>query len=57
MSGIKHARGKGTRLNDAQRLQIIDIIDRPNPPSMRSIARQFDVTEKAIHKIKLPKMK
>ena len=52
MSGAKRARGQGKRLYDAQRLEIVNIIDGLNPPSLRSIGRQFEVNEKVIRNIK-----
>ena len=47
----KHKRGSGTCLKDAQRLQILDFLEQLLPPSIRQIARQFDVDEKAIRNL------
>ena len=43
---------EGQRLNDCQRMEIINLFDKSKPPSMRSVARQFGVDEKVIRKIK-----
>ena len=51
-SNTKGVRGQGRRLTDAERLQILNIIGGPNPPSIRKIAREFGIDEKAVHKIK-----
>ena len=48
-------KGEGQRLNDRQRMDIINLLDRSKPPSMRSIAQQFGVDEKVIRKIKSSK--
>ena len=47
----KHKRGSGTCLKDAQRLQILDFLEQLLPPSIRQIARQFYVDEKAIRNL------
>ena len=42
---------KVKRLNESQRLEVISKLNQPNPPSKRSIARQYEVSETAIRKI------
>ena len=44
-------KGQGKRLSESQRSDIIAKLSRSNPPSKRSVAREFDVTEGAIRKI------
>lgn len=48
-------KGDGQRLNDAQRLEIIGLLEQPKTPSMRNIARQFGVDEKVIRNLKANK--
>jgi len=43
--------GKINRLNESQRFEVISKLSQPNPPSKRSIARQYDVSETAIRKV------
>ncbi|KAF1318683.1 Jerky protein, partial [Globisporangium splendens] len=50
-SAEKRKRGGGERLNDAQRLEIIRLRRQDNPPSLRSLAREFRVTEKSIRNV------
>ena len=53
MVGSKRKKGEGKRLNDEERLQIINKLENPNNySSMRSIARDFGVGEKTIRDIK-----
>ena len=52
MAGSKRKKGEGKRLNDEERLQIIQKLENPNYSSMRSIARDFGVGEKTIRNIK-----
>lgn len=51
VSAEKRKRGGGERLNDAQRLEIIRLRRQENPPSLRSLARDFHVTEKSIRNV------
>ena len=44
-------RGAGKRLNDSQRLEIISKLQRPNPPSKRAIAREYDIVESSVRKL------
>ena len=46
-----HKRGAGPRLNDEQRLQILEIVEQPSPPSLRNIGRNFGVSEWAIRSL------
>ena len=46
-----HKRGAGPRLNDEQRLQILEIVEQPSPPSLRNIGRNFGVSESAIRSL------
>jgi len=39
------------RLNEQQRLDIISKLSKPNPPSKHSIAREYNVDEKAVRRI------
>jgi len=40
--------GKAKRLNEPQRLELISKLSQTNPPSKRSIARQYKVSEATI---------
>ena len=51
MSERKCKQGAGKRLNDADRFQKTQLLSSHNPPSMRKIARNYDVNEKIIRKI------
>ena len=42
--------GNGKSLNESQRLDIISKLSRPNPPSKRSISRQYEVSETWINR-------
>ena len=42
---------RSKRLNESQRLDIIAKLSKPNPPSKRSVARVYEVSEGAIRKI------
>ena len=42
--------GKVKRLNESKRFQVIYKLNQPNPPSRRSIARQYGVSEATIRK-------
>jgi len=42
--------GKAKRLNESQRLKAISKLSQTNPPSKRSIARQYKVSEATIRK-------
>ena len=44
-------RGVGPRLNDEQRLQILEIVEQPSAPSLRKIGRNFGVSESAIRSL------
>ena len=44
-------KGRGKRLNECQRLEIIEKLSKPNPPSRRAIARTYEVSDTAIRKI------
>lgn len=39
------------RLSEQERLEIISKLRRPNPPSKYSLARQYNVSEKAVRKV------
>lgn len=41
-------KGKGKRLSDAERMQIIEMLESPTPPKMRKLARDFGVDEGSI---------
>ena len=43
--------GKVKRLNESLRLEVISRLSKPNPPSKRSVARQYEVSEAAIRKV------
>jgi len=43
--------GKATPLNESQRLEVISKLSQTNPPSKRSIARQYKVSEATIRKV------
>ena len=43
--------GKVKRLNESERLEVICRSNQPNPPSKRSIARQYRMSEAAIRKV------
>ena len=43
--------GKVKRLNESERLKVISELNQPNPPSKRSIARQYGVSEVAFRKV------
>ena len=43
--------GKVKRLNESERLEVISELNQPNPPSKRSIARQYGVSEATIKKV------
>lgn len=49
----KKRRGEGQRLSEAQRLEIIEMIEQPagKKPSMRSIARMYGVNDKTIRNV------
>mmetsp|Transcript_22281 Transcript_22281/g.32563 ORF Transcript_22281/g.32563 Transcript_22281/m.32563 type:complete len:148 (-) Transcript_22281:422-865(-) len=51
----KRGKGRGRRLTDEQRLQIIQKLESRNAPSMRSIAREYGVNEKSIRYLKKDK--
>ena len=42
---------KVKRLNESERLEVISELNQPNPPSKRSITRQYGVSEAAIRKV------
>ena len=44
-------KGRGKRLNESQRIEIIEKLSKPNPSSKRAIARTYEVSETAIRKI------
>ena len=44
-------KGKGERLNECQRLEIIEKLSKPNPPAKRVIARTYGISDTAIRKI------
>lgn len=44
-------KGKGKRLNENERKEIIYKLSSPNPPSKRSIGREYGVSDTAIRKI------
>ena len=46
------AKGKGPRLNDRQRMEIIALFDKPKPPLMQSIAQEYGVDEKTIRNLR-----
>ena len=46
-----HKRGAGPRLNDEQRLQILELVEQPSTPSLRKIGRKFGVSEGAIRSL------
>ena len=46
-----HKWGVGPRLNDEQRLQVLDLVEQPSSPSLRNIGRQFGVTEYPIRSL------
>lgn len=52
MAPSKRKKGEGKRLNDEERLEIINMLENPNCSSMRSIARHVGVGEKTIRNIK-----
>ena len=52
MDRSKRKKGEGKRLNDEERLEIINMLENPNCSSMRSIARDLGVGEKTIRNIK-----
>jgi len=43
--------GKAKRLNESQRLEVISKLSQTNPPSKRSIARPYKVSEATIRKV------
>jgi len=43
--------GKAKRLNESQRLELTSKLSQTNPPSKRSIARQYKVSEATIRKV------
>ena len=45
-----HKGGVGLRLNDEQRLQILELVEQPLSP-LRNIGRQFGVSESAIRSL------
>lgn len=49
----KRRRGGGDRLNDHQRLEIIRLRRQENPPSLRKIAREFNVSDRSIRNVML----
>ena len=48
---LTHKRGVGPRLNDEQRLQILEIVEQPSTPSLHKIGRKFGVSEGAIRSL------
>ena len=46
-----HKQGVGVRLNDEQRLQILELLEQPLSPSLRNIGRQFSVSEFSIRSL------
>ena len=46
-----HKRGVGPRLNDEQRLQILEIVEQPSAPSLCKIGRKIGVSECAIRSL------
>ena len=52
MARSKRKKGKGNRLNDEERLEVINMLENPNCSSIRSIARDLGVGEKTIRNIK-----
>jgi hypothetical protein len=44
-------KGSAKRLSEQQRLEIIVKLRKPNPPSKRSVAREYNVNEKAVRRI------
>ena len=44
-------KGRGKRLNECQRLEIIEKLSKPNPPAKRVIARTYGISDTAIRKI------
>ena len=43
--------GKVKRLNESKRLEVISKLNQPNPPSKRSIARRYEMSEAIIRKV------
>lgn len=46
-----NGKGSSKRLSEQQRLEIISKLRKPNPPSKRSVAREYNVNEKAVRRI------
>ncbi|KAI6650796.1 hypothetical protein LOD99_7855 [Oopsacas minuta] len=44
-------KGKGKRLNESQRSNVIAKFSEPTPPSKRSLAREYEVSKGAIRKV------
>ena len=51
MSSSNDKRSSKRYLTEQQRLEVIGKLRKPNPPSKRSLAREYDIDEKAIRKI------
>lgn len=49
---VKRRSGEGRRLTDAERYEIIKIIEEPGRPSLRQIARDFEIGEKTVRNIR-----
>ena len=49
---VKRKSGEGRRLTDAERYEIIKIIEEPGRPSLRQIARDFEIGEKTVRNIR-----
>ena len=43
--------GEVKRLNESERLEVISKLNQPNPPSKRTITRQYGVSEATIRKV------
>jgi hypothetical protein len=44
-------KGAGQRLSEAKRMQIIEMLESPNPPKIRKLARDFGFDEKSIREV------
>ena len=51
MSSSNNKRSSKRYLTEQERLEIIRKLSRPNPPSKRSLAREYNINEKAVRKI------
>jgi hypothetical protein len=51
MSSSNDKRSSKHYLTEQERLEIIRKLSRPNPPSKRSLAREYNINEKAVRKI------